>query len=277
MPNSTETRHAQKLPWPQPAHILYPEAETKYTVDARYVEQINPVLVSSTLFDPTQHVVPDIYRESVYFGASLRICLWDMSKRLFFSTLGPRASSPFPESQRRLWFRPFLNYTYPVKARCAVEVIQEQTEIRPEQDGQAMTAEESAGGVWEWLATLGDEKPDLLDGDRTVSDERDGIGAVGPARLDAPVALRSPPGSGGGAPAQVMLTADSQPPMASPMPERDHLPAQLESVTLKLQAMDIKNLPGAITAGADSHQRQPKGQPNGSLRQESCLGGLSIR
>lgn len=264
--------HAQKLPWPQPAHILYPEGESKYTVDARYMEQINPVLVRSTLFDPTQHMVPDVYRESVYFGASLRICLWDMSKRLFFSTLGPRASSAFSESQRRAWFKPFVNYTYPVKARCAADVTQEQTEIQPEQDKQATTVEESAGGVWEWLATLGDEKPDMLGGGRIVSDDPDGIGSVGPASLDAPVPLSSPPGGDGGG-ARVLPTAGSRPAMASPISERDRLPAQLESVTAKLQTMDTNSLPAAIAASADKHQRQNKGQ-SGSLRQDSCLVGL---
>ncbi|KAL2126851.1 hypothetical protein VTI74DRAFT_131 [Chaetomium olivicolor] len=87
-------------------HLLYAEdyidPEDKLFAETRYLANIDPKLVSSTLIDRTtvmnlEKAYKRIYRE----GVSIRLCAWDPKKRKRFSLFGPKVDPR--SSNKSVW------------------------------------------------------------------------------------------------------------------------------------------------------------------------------
>lgn len=79
-------------------HLMYTEdyiepGQDEFTVDIRYLANIDPELVSSTLLDRTMvSNLEEAYQMIYRVGASLRLCTWDPARAIRVSLLGPKVT-----------------------------------------------------------------------------------------------------------------------------------------------------------------------------------------
>ncbi|ROW11564.1 hypothetical protein VMCG_01472 [Cytospora schulzeri] len=83
---------------PRTRHIFFVEENASapgWTVDVRIMQQINPALAPSTLLDPLDHILPDMYGTVFNDAYCLRLCYKDPFKGVTWSTFGPREQDVF--------------------------------------------------------------------------------------------------------------------------------------------------------------------------------------